>query len=623
MTDQPHPMLPKAGDILLGRYVIEEVLGEGGFATVYRGHQLGVERTVAIKCLDPSSINKDRGAAQRITSEARVASGLEHPNTITVFDYGRTEKGILFLVMEYVDGVTLETLLERGPVQPERAAHIVRQILHSLREAHSHQIVHRDLKPSNIMVCDRAGETDVVVVLDFGIAKVLTGESPMDITRKMTGLDKIIGTPRYMSPEQIRGKQLTPASDVYSVGLIFFELLTGQPLIEHSETMVVLSKQLTQAPLELPRDGSIEPKYLTVLEQALQKEVSKRFRTVNEFLGALDVAPMYVYSPAQIQMAEAETVPLDLDNIKEMVVAQHAAKQVQERRLDPVVMPRPGVAPSAQPGNRNIVLLNILLASLLIFLGIIFGAVVLPRLLSDGQSDRIVYVTQEGVQVEPPTGAPESGRESPPVTAPLQSYQVAHTRSIVNRAQVAAMTAANPLRFTFIGSPDGVSLTLAGDTIGNQGEVIAIPPDRLPNEVEISADGYYSDWVLVAVDTPRTVVFNLRPLVAAATPNDTTSTRRTASSDRDRERSSRSRERSSRSERDREEAPEESTIGLIDLDRSQGASDGDRSSRSSASSSTSTNSTIIAPIDESRSSRSRSRQRDEEDESAASAFEPF
>jgi len=200
-AEGPDPMV---GRILDGRYRIESLIGRGGMGAVYRGVQLATKQTVAIKLIR-SDVAEDVEAAKRFHREARAASLLSHPHSVRVFDFGESEEGDLYLVLEYPAGRTLGKVLRaEGPLAELRAAKVGLEVAQSLSEAHGHGLVHRDLKPENIMLLNVAGDADFVKVLDFGIAKFLSGSSgESSVTR--TGA--MVGTPQYMAPEQAQGKQ--------------------------------------------------------------------------------------------------------------------------------------------------------------------------------------------------------------------------------------------------------------------------------------------------------------------------------------------------------------------------------------------------------------------------------
>ncbi|HEX8070210.1 MAG TPA: protein kinase [Pyrinomonadaceae bacterium] len=228
--------------LIANRFRIEREIGRGGMGTVYRALHLGLERPVAVKVLKPE-FAADPEVAERFMREARTMARLRHRGAATIFDAGRLPDGRPFIVMEYVEGATLaETLTKEGRLAPARAVEIACAICDVLAEAHALGIVHRDLKPSNIMLTARG-----VCLLDFGIAKVLANASDATRTHATTESGLIIGTPRYMSPEQCLGQPVGPASDLYSVGVLLYEMLAGQPPFVDQLQSVVLVKQATAA----------------------------------------------------------------------------------------------------------------------------------------------------------------------------------------------------------------------------------------------------------------------------------------------------------------------------------------------------------------------------------------
>lgn len=216
--------IPQPGDVLLDKYRLDEVLGEGGFGVVFLATTLQSDRPVAIKVLKPGTEGYNVKRAARFTRELRTIAKLHHPNTLTMYDYGRTDDGLMFMVTEYVEGEDLGDLLKRKVKLSElETAHIVVQVLEALREAHDIGVLHRDIKPANIRVFEYGGDPLRVKVLDFGLAKSLSeGEV------KLTEAGKVVGTPRFMSPEQLRGKKLNAQTDIYSLGLVTIELLLGR-----------------------------------------------------------------------------------------------------------------------------------------------------------------------------------------------------------------------------------------------------------------------------------------------------------------------------------------------------------------------------------------------------------
>lgn len=276
------------GDVVAGRYRVERSIGAGGFARVYRAVQTDLERTVALKILRPQALEQDNPsmrALDRFEREAKLVSRLENPHTVTVHDYGRLEDGRLYMVMEYVDGRTLSELIEqRGRLQPERVVRVLEQLLDSLREAHAREIIHRDIKPGNVMVFDRIGQQDCVKLLDFGVAKSVAVEQRG--AQELTVEGAVIGTPRYMSPEQLRGQPLTLQSDLFSVGVLAYLMYAGE-VPYSSNTPAAIIDRMQRFDHDL---GALEeaPEPLqSVARGLLAPDCDRRFESAEHALGAL------------------------------------------------------------------------------------------------------------------------------------------------------------------------------------------------------------------------------------------------------------------------------------------------------------------------------------------------
>ena len=237
----PETTDPWLGVTLADRYIIESKLGSGGMGVVYRACQVSVNRAVAIKVL-PASLGEDWELVRRFMREAKLASTLSHPNTVTLHDFGQIPTGALFLVMELVEGETLESHLSRvGRLPMARAIAIAVQVLDALEEAHGRGIIHRDLKPGNIILSPRAGRPDFIKLLDFGLAR-----GADEGTGNTTRSGAILGTPAYMSPEQGRGQECDPRSDLYSLGILLFELLTGVRPFGGTTNLAILLKHFQE-----------------------------------------------------------------------------------------------------------------------------------------------------------------------------------------------------------------------------------------------------------------------------------------------------------------------------------------------------------------------------------------
>ncbi|HEV3007057.1 MAG TPA: serine/threonine protein kinase [Pirellulales bacterium] len=227
----------------LGQYTLEQKLGEGGMGSVYRGRHALMRRPTAIKLLNPEKTTPE--SIRRFEREVQLTSRLNHPNTIAIYDYGRTPEGIFYYAMEYLDGVNLEQLVERfGPQAEGRVIHILRQVCASLAEAHSIGLIHRDVKPANIVLNCRGGVPDFVKLLDFGLVKALGAEREAGLTT--TG--SITGTPLYISPEAIQNAPTDARSDLYALGAVGYFLLSGRPVFEGQSIVELLMHHVHTAP---------------------------------------------------------------------------------------------------------------------------------------------------------------------------------------------------------------------------------------------------------------------------------------------------------------------------------------------------------------------------------------
>ena len=278
--------LPEAGDLIAGRFRILEILGTGGFGTVYKAVQENIGREVALKFLTPG-VAKDPINVKRFRREAYHVSQLRHPNTITLYDYGQTGDELAYMVMEFLDGDALGDLIQdHGALEWPRASHIFIQVLKSLSEAHRNGLVHRDLKPENIFLCEMFGEKDYVKVLDFGVAKMtLADPEDDDEEEPLTRAGSIFGTPLYMAPEQACAEPITPATDVYALGLLLFEMLSGKPPVTGRNRMDVIHKQIRD-PVPVLTDQLKGTAFAELIQKACEKEAEHRFEDAAALLDA-------------------------------------------------------------------------------------------------------------------------------------------------------------------------------------------------------------------------------------------------------------------------------------------------------------------------------------------------
>jgi len=287
---------PLIGRTVAGKFAIEAKLGQGAMGAVYRARQLALEKVVAIKVLHRDRAT-DVSYAERFRREAKAASRLDHPNSIRVFDFGQEPDGLLYLAMEYVEGRDLRALLsEMGPFAPAAVTDVLTQVLAALAVAHDLGVLHRDLKPENIMIVRAQGDDgqpiDVVKVCDFGIAKLVEPAKgpagPGGGSGRRTTEGFIVGTPEYMSPEQARGEAIDGRSDLYSVGVVLYELLVGQAPFEGDSALSVVLKHLSDAP-EPPssRQLGVDAGLEAICLKALQKFPAHRFQSAREMRQAL------------------------------------------------------------------------------------------------------------------------------------------------------------------------------------------------------------------------------------------------------------------------------------------------------------------------------------------------
>ncbi len=269
------------GSIVADRYHVLRQLGEGGMGRVYLAEHVKMGRKSAVKVMNPQMVH-DAEAVGRFNREAANASRINHPNVAAVYDFGETDEGVIYLAMEFVDGPPLSALIaQQGGLPPLRAADIARQVADALSAAHDMGIVHRDLKPDNIMVARDRDGSDLVKVVDFGIAKTAGGQ-----TQKVTKTGYVVGTPDYMSPEQLAGDALDGRSDIYALGLVTFNMLTGTLPFAGESAQETMLMRLTDRPRSLSEarpDRAWTPEVQAVMDRALERDANRRYQTAAEF----------------------------------------------------------------------------------------------------------------------------------------------------------------------------------------------------------------------------------------------------------------------------------------------------------------------------------------------------
>lgn len=346
---QPDPFIGR--EILNGQFQVLQKIGSGGMGSVYKALQKDMNRMVGVKILHPKLANRS-DLVSRFRREARAMSQLTHPNTVRVFLYGELEDGSLYIVMEFLEGKNLnQSVRAEGAFAMPRALAILIQVCGALEEAHRAGIIHRDLKPENIFLAQQGGLRDFPKVLDFGLAKV--GERQMrpgSIILTQEGM--VFGTPEFMSPEQAQGKTLTPGSDIYSLAVILYEVLTGKLPFDAKNAMDFLQLHVTGAPTPLNKRvaGKTFPPLLErVMDRALAKKPEDRFQSAADFGQALqavlsgqtELPPHLAGKPSGSELPTARVSPAAVAS----AAAAHAAASSAAAAL-------PGAPPSSAAGAR-------------------------------------------------------------------------------------------------------------------------------------------------------------------------------------------------------------------------------------------------------------------------------
>ncbi len=308
----------RLGTAIAGRYVLENVIGEGGMAMVYRArHKVNADQTFAVKLMNPL-LARDPIVRERFRREAKSAKKIAHPNIIEIFEEGDTGDGTAYMVMEYLDGSSLADIVSKGPIQVKRAVGLMIQMARGIARAHDLGVIHRDLKPENIFVCKGAGGDELVKLLDFGIAL-----SKQD--SRLTGTGELFGTPQYMAPERITSTDAGAASDLYALGVIFFEMLTARLPFDAPDVATFFVRHLKDPPLPIRTIHPGTPESLAdLIERLLAKEPKNR-------------------------PVDAHKVASDLADVAREIGALIPAEPL----LEPAASSRPASLPSSEKGTRR------------------------------------------------------------------------------------------------------------------------------------------------------------------------------------------------------------------------------------------------------------------------------
>jgi serine/threonine-protein kinase len=309
---QPDALLGRVFD---GRFEVRTALGQGGMGTVYRGWQLTVDREIAIKVIHPK-LASDRVAVKRFLREARLSSRLNQPNIVNVYDFGQTEDGVLYIAMELLRGHTLARELEAmRPLPLRRVLTIGLQLCDALDAAHGQDIIHRDLKPGNIIILDDPPGRDLIKVLDFGLAKSLVA----DTSSVVTHTSAVLGTPLYMPPEQIEGRPSDQRADLYSLGCILYQMLSGRPPFLGDTVNVVLSAHISDPAPPLP--ATVPAALAQMVERLMHKDPARRMRSAREAREAMQAILEGGTLPSAFEITHDTTPDIRLPSVETGPVA--------------------------------------------------------------------------------------------------------------------------------------------------------------------------------------------------------------------------------------------------------------------------------------------------------------
>ena len=303
----PYDILQKyiqPGLVLLNRYQIERPIGTGAYGSIFLAMDLSTHEHVAVKVLPPPAETSSRTAQDRFKREMKIISSLVHPNIISIYDYGKADHGIPFMVLEYLQGKTLEQQVERNPMSLVEGLETVRQIAAALQVAHTNGIIHRDLKPANIMVMPRQ-HGFLVKVLDFGMAKLLSkldDESLVQLTREGVA----VGTPRYIAPEQARGQEVGPWTDLYALGLLVYEIFTGQRAVKANTIEEAVRAHVSPEPLRLDEVHMVPEVVQPLMHKLLAKDHRKRYQRAQHLIDDIERIERQLRQPKLPQGAQAQ-----------------------------------------------------------------------------------------------------------------------------------------------------------------------------------------------------------------------------------------------------------------------------------------------------------------------------
>ncbi len=474
---------PLIGTTLDDRYAIQNLLGEGGMGIVYLATHAVIGKRCAVKVLRPDIAN-EHDVSERFIQEARSAAAIGNEHVIEITDFGKTPDGAPYFVMEFLEGASLHDVLKETPkLDIERALHIIDQCCEALAKAHDVGVIHRDLKPENLFLITRGTDSDYVKVLDFGIAKVARE------TGRLTRTGTIFGTPQYMSPEQAAGTSMDERTDIYSLGIIMYEMLCGRVPFEADTFMGVLTKHLYEEPIPPSRRSppvDLPEAVESVILKSIAKKRDRRYRTMTDFQKDIRT------------VLKGGTPESLLDQKRESTLPPSPSQIVGDSR--------PPAYQSAAPQKRPAGKVPFIIGAVIIITGALVGAYFLLKP-SDKTADPSTVV-----------GA----------LTPKLPVQVTDTVEEEKTALVEAeKTPSVDNKVTISSTPPGAKLLQGGVVIGNLPQSVARPPESSPAVVYQLKQDHYQDHELVVTSSgPEALVVTLKPLEEQAAEGERRSDRK-------------------------------------------------------------------------------------------------
>ena len=493
------------------------MLGAGGMGAVYRARQLSVDRLVALKVLKRDILD-DQQAVRRFFLEAKATSRLSNPHTVTVHDFGQTDEGLLFIAMEYLDGYDLRDRLRKtGHIPASEAVAIIDAVAQSLDEAHRMEIIHRDLKPENIFLV-RRGENDAFVkVLDFGIARAqsLTGD------KGLTATGSIAGTPAYMSPEMVKGEKVGAAADVYAMGVILYEMISGRQPIDGSAPFMVMQRHLTETPSPLHEelDLSVVPKLLSVfVQRCLEKDPNLRPQDAKEF--RTELARSYEGTPTQPSIAlpqlggeshatdEVALLQTQRASSEQIRAITDAGVQATAAKIQPLsTQHRAAVLDAARPKPTK---------------GKLFAAIAAIVALGIGG---VMALSGDADNAKSPNSAPASTIAPKATPTPVENDEVrvgsetpeaapATKTAVAPAAPIAALPADVSISVT--STPPGAEIRMGDTLLGKTPAMVKLPRSEDAATVTLTLDGHVPRDLMFMPSEDRLLTATLNALTQAA-----------------------------------------------------------------------------------------------------------